>query len=155
MLILKFLHRALTNAKESSTKIEVTSESTFTESTTHHKHHNFLRPPRDNCTPPAIEQFPPTLMSQGIRKVLKQSSAICNYLRTNIILSICICTQHGGLIIHIAAAIFTFLGLAIVCDDYFVSSLDRICEELQLSPDVAGATWVHENMLLKSHHYTQ
>lgn len=36
--------------------------------------------------------------------------------------------KHGGLIIHILAAIYTFLGLAIVCDDYFVSSLDRICE---------------------------
>lgn len=36
--------------------------------------------------------------------------------------------KHGGLIIHILVAIYTFLGLAIVCDDYFVSSLDRICE---------------------------
>lgn len=39
-------------------------------------------------------------------------------------------------------AIYTFFGLAIVCDDYFVSSLDRICEELKLSPDVAGATFM-------------
>lgn len=65
--------------------------------------------------------------------------------------------------IHVLVAIFTFLGLAIVCDDYFVSSLDRICEglyfvylfyfivlltfdivcaELKLSPDVAGATFM-------------
>lgn len=36
--------------------------------------------------------------------------------------------KSGGLIIHILAAVYTFLGLAIVCDDYFVSSLDRICE---------------------------
>ena len=36
--------------------------------------------------------------------------------------------KHGGLIIHILVAVYTFLGLAIVCDDYFVSSLDRICE---------------------------
>lgn len=34
------------------------------------------------------------------------------------------------------------MGLAIVCDEYFVSSLDRICEELKLSPDVAGATFM-------------
>lgn len=34
------------------------------------------------------------------------------------------------------------MGLAIVCDDYFVSSLDRICEEMKLSPDVAGATFM-------------
>ena len=48
----------------------------------------------------------------------------------------------SGLIIHVLVAIFTFLGLAIVCDDYFVASLDRICEELKLSPDIAGASFM-------------
>ncbi|KAL0105120.1 hypothetical protein PUN28_016639 [Cardiocondyla obscurior] len=76
-----------------------------------------VRPRRTNCSAPAIEQFPRPLMGPESRK-------------------------HGGLIIHILAAIYTFLGLAIVCDDYFVSSLDRICEELRLSPDVAGATFM-------------
>ncbi|XP_018301488.1 probable sodium/potassium/calcium exchanger CG1090 [Mycetomoellerius zeteki] len=76
-----------------------------------------VRPRRTNCSAPAIEQFPRPLMGPEARK-------------------------HGGLIIHILAAIYTFLGLAIVCDDYFVSSLDRICEELRLSPDVAGATFM-------------
>ncbi|XP_046142762.1 probable sodium/potassium/calcium exchanger CG1090 isoform X2 [Osmia bicornis bicornis] len=75
------------------------------------------RPRRENCSPPAIEQFPRPLMGPNARK-------------------------HGGLIIHILVAVYTFLGLAIVCDDYFVSSLDRICEELRLSPDVAGATFM-------------
>ena len=32
--------------------------------------------------------------------------------------------------------------MAIVCDEYFVSSLDRLCEELQMSADVAGATFM-------------
>lgn len=59
--------------------------------------------PKRNCTPPAIDQFPPTLLPPWFR-------------------------ERGGLIIHILIAIFTFLGLAIVCDDYFVASLDRICE---------------------------
>lgn len=59
--------------------------------------------PKRNCTPPAIDQFPPTLLPPAFR-------------------------ERGGLIIHILIAIFTFLGLAIVCDDYFVASLDRICE---------------------------
>lgn len=40
-----------------------------------------------NCTPPAIDQFPPPLMGPRIR-------------------------ERGGLIIHILIAIFTFLGLA-------------------------------------------
>ncbi|KAH8417477.1 hypothetical protein KR222_000726 [Zaprionus bogoriensis] len=75
------------------------------------------RAKRQNCTPPAIEQFPQPLMNKWAR-------------------------QHGGLILHILVAIFTFFGLAIVCDEYFVASLDRLCEELKLSPDVAGATFM-------------
>lgn len=51
--------------------------------------------------------------------------------------------------IHVIVAIFTFLGLAIVCDEYFVASLDRICEELKLSPDVAGATFMAAGKALK------
>lgn len=65
--------------------------------------HPTIRPLRGNCTPPSIEQFPRPLMPRSWRR-------------------------HGGLIIHVCVAIFTFLGLAIVCDDYFVSSLDRLCE---------------------------
>ena len=59
--------------------------------------------PKRNCTPRAIDQFPDPLLS------------VQNWRRT-------------GLAVHTLVAIFTFLGLAIVCDDYFVSSLDRICE---------------------------
>ncbi|KAE8738162.1 hypothetical protein FOCC_FOCC016360 [Frankliniella occidentalis] len=79
--------------------------------------HPTWRPKRANCTPPAIEQFPDPLIGPSARR-------------------------HGGLIIHLFLAVYTFIGLAIVCDDYFVASLDRICEELKLSPDVAGATFM-------------
>jgi len=37
---------------------------------------------------------------------------------------------------------YMFWGLAIVCDDYFVASLEEISEALGLSPDVAGATFM-------------
>ena len=37
---------------------------------------------------------------------------------------------------------YMFWGLAIVCDDYFVTSLEDISEALNLSPDVAGATFM-------------
>ena len=40
--------------------------------------------------------------------------------------------KHGGLIIHILVAIYMFVGLAIVCDDYFVPALDRIAEGMYL-----------------------
>lgn len=41
--------------------------------------------------------------------------------------------RHGGIIIHIVVAIYTFIGLSIVCDEYFVASLDRLCEGTQIN----------------------
>ncbi|BES96817.1 Sodium potassium calcium exchanger [Nesidiocoris tenuis] len=70
-----------------------------------------------NCTPPAIEQFPRPLIGPSARK-------------------------HGALLFHVIVCIYSFIGLAIVCDYYFVTSLDRICEVLKLTPDVAGATFM-------------
>jgi len=37
---------------------------------------------------------------------------------------------------------YMFWALAIICDDYFVASLEEISEQLSLSPDVAGATFM-------------
>nr|XP_021399013.1 sodium/potassium/calcium exchanger 3 [Lonchura striata domestica] len=37
---------------------------------------------------------------------------------------------------------YMFYALAIVCDDFFVPSLEKICERLHLSEDVAGATFM-------------
>uniref|UniRef100_W5K3D5 Solute carrier family 24 member 4a n=1 Tax=Astyanax mexicanus TaxID=7994 RepID=W5K3D5_ASTMX len=49
---------------------------------------------------------------------------------------------RGAVLLHIFAATYMFLALAIVCDDYFVTSLEKICEKLQMSEDVAGATFM-------------
>ncbi|KAL3832407.1 hypothetical protein ACJMK2_024054 [Sinanodonta woodiana] len=37
-------------------------------------------------------------------------------------------TKDGGVFLHILIALYLFAALAIICDDYFVSSLERICE---------------------------
>ena len=37
---------------------------------------------------------------------------------------------------------YMFIALAIVCDEYFVPTLEMICENLNLSDDVAGATFM-------------
>lgn len=71
----------------------------------------------ENCTQPAIEQFPRPLMSSAARR-------------------------SGGLILHILISFYMFLGIAIVCDEYFVPSLEMICDSLQMSEDVAGATFM-------------
>ena len=58
---------------------------------------------RMNCTPPAIKEFPP----DGFTRAQRQS---------------------GYIAIHFVLAIYMFLLLAIVCDDFFVPSIKKICE---------------------------
>uniref|UniRef100_A0A8C6K9F0 Solute carrier family 24 member 4 n=1 Tax=Nothobranchius furzeri TaxID=105023 RepID=A0A8C6K9F0_NOTFU len=50
--------------------------------------------------------------------------------------------KSGAVLLHILATLYMFLALAITCDEYFVTSLDKICEKLDLSEDVAGATFM-------------
>ncbi|CAH1262129.1 SLC24A4 [Branchiostoma lanceolatum] len=73
--------------------------------------------PRGNCSPPAINRFPTDVFTQEQRR-------------------------HGAVILHVIATLYMFLALAIICDDYFVPSLEKISEGLHLQPDVAGATFM-------------
>ncbi|XP_076245504.1 sodium/potassium/calcium exchanger 4 [Calliopsis andreniformis] len=68
-----------------------------------------------NCIPAAIEEFP----SDGLTREQRQS---------------------GFIVVHFVVAIYMFLLLAIVCDDFFVPSLKRICDNMSVTEDVAGAT---------------
>ncbi|XP_071490620.1 sodium/potassium/calcium exchanger 3-like [Diadema antillarum] len=70
-----------------------------------------------NCTPSTIEEFPPDIFTKEQR-------------------------ANGAIILHTLMAVYMFVALAIVCDDYFVSSLEKICEKLNLAEDVAGATFM-------------
>jgi hypothetical protein len=46
----------------------------------------------------------------------------------------------GGIFAYLVGVIYLFIGIAIVCDDFFVASLECICTALGLSDDVAGAS---------------
>ncbi|GFX58535.1 hypothetical protein TNCV_417151 [Trichonephila clavipes] len=59
-----------------------------------------------NCTPPDIEQFPRPLIDYSTRR-------------------------KGGLILHIFVSLYMFLGLAIICDEYFVPSLEKMCKSVK------------------------
>eukprot|EP00079_Xenopus_tropicalis_P022906 XP_012814928.1 PREDICTED: sodium/potassium/calcium exchanger 5 isoform X2 [Xenopus tropicalis] len=50
--------------------------------------------------------------------------------------------KQGGLIIHFLIILYMFLAVAIVCESYFIPSLEVISERLGLSQDVAGATFM-------------
>nr|XP_023830337.1 sodium/potassium/calcium exchanger 4-like [Salvelinus alpinus] len=70
-----------------------------------------------NCTEPAIKEFPEDMFPTTSAK-------------------------SGAVLLTVFAALYMFLALAIICDDYFVPSLEKICEKLDLSEDVAGATFM-------------
>ncbi|KAL1514338.1 hypothetical protein ABEB36_003611 [Hypothenemus hampei] len=50
--------------------------------------------------------------------------------------------KSGAIIFHIIGVIYMFVALAIVCDEFFVPSLDVIIEKLEIQDDVAGATFM-------------
>ena len=50
--------------------------------------------------------------------------------------------RKGAVVLHIAGVIYMFVALAIVCDEFFVPSLDVIIEKLGIPDDVAGATFM-------------
>ena len=77
-------------------------------------HRNATRKP-EPCELPSISEFPGDVFTQSQRR-------------------------HGGLILHLIVALYMFVGLAIVCDYYFVSSLEVIVYKLNLQADVAGAS---------------
>jgi len=50
--------------------------------------------------------------------------------------------KNGAVILHVMGLFYTFLAIAIVCDEFFVPAIEECVEKLQLSPDVAGATFM-------------
>ena len=57
----------------------------------------------------------------------------------------CCCEGAQGFFVIAGCCIFMFymfVGLAIVCEEYFVPALNVLCEKLQMSDDVAGATFM-------------
>ncbi|XP_014783366.2 sodium/potassium/calcium exchanger 2 [Octopus bimaculoides] len=50
--------------------------------------------------------------------------------------------RHGAIVLYIAGMIYMFVALAVVCDEFFVPSLNVIIERLDISEDVAGATFM-------------
>ncbi|XP_034237890.1 sodium/potassium/calcium exchanger 3 isoform X2 [Thrips palmi] len=70
-----------------------------------------------NCTNPAIDDFPRDLFTDKQR-------------------------QDGAVVLHALVALYLFAALAVVCDKYFVPAVERICHALNMSNDVAGATFM-------------
>ncbi|XP_042341533.1 sodium/potassium/calcium exchanger 2-like [Plectropomus leopardus] len=50
--------------------------------------------------------------------------------------------RQGYVVFHMFGMLYMFIALAIVCDEFFVPALTVITERLQISDDVAGATFM-------------
>ncbi|XP_045903627.1 sodium/potassium/calcium exchanger 2-like [Micropterus dolomieu] len=50
--------------------------------------------------------------------------------------------RKGYVVFHMFGMLYMFIALAIVCDEFFVPALTVITEKLQISDDVAGATFM-------------
>lgn len=50
--------------------------------------------------------------------------------------------KDGAIVLHVILMIYMFVALAIVCDEFFVPALSVITDKLDLSDDVAGATFM-------------
>lgn len=69
------------------------------------------------CIPSGFSSFPGDFLTQGQR-------------------------LRGGVVFHLLIAMYICAMIAVVCDDYFIPSLDIISEKLKLPSDVAGATFM-------------
>ncbi|KAF5272188.1 hypothetical protein FQA39_LY01270 [Lamprigera yunnana] len=70
-----------------------------------------------NCTPAAINEFPP----DGFTKEQRKS---------------------GWIALHVFFTIYSFIILSTVCDAYFVPAIQLIVKRLKLSEDVVGASFM-------------
>jgi len=50
--------------------------------------------------------------------------------------------KNGAFLLHLLGSCYMFAALALVCDEFFVPSLEVITAKLKLSDDVAGATFL-------------
>uniref|UniRef100_A0A3Q2YZS3 Sodium/potassium/calcium exchanger 1 n=1 Tax=Hippocampus comes TaxID=109280 RepID=A0A3Q2YZS3_HIPCM len=50
--------------------------------------------------------------------------------------------RRGWVVLHISGMMYMFVSLAIVCDEFFVPALGVIIDKLEISDDVAGATFM-------------
>jgi len=51
--------------------------------------------------------------------------------------------QNGGAIaLHVLGVLYTFISIAVVCDDFFVPALEVLVQKYDIDDDVAGATFM-------------
>lgn len=50
--------------------------------------------------------------------------------------------KHGVVVLYLMGVLYMFLALALVCDEFFVPTLEFMCHRFKIPQDVAGATFM-------------
>ncbi len=50
--------------------------------------------------------------------------------------------MNGGWLLYFLGMSYTFIGIALVCDEWFVPAIEVIVERIDMTPDAAGATFM-------------
>jgi len=50
--------------------------------------------------------------------------------------------SDGAWLLYLLGMMYTFIAIALVCDEWFVPAIEEIVERLDMTPDTAGATWM-------------
>eukprot|EP01084_Bolivina_argentea_P226760 382996_1 len=50
--------------------------------------------------------------------------------------------RYGGWLLYFIGMSYTFIGIALVCDEWFVPAIEVIVERIDMTPDAAGATFM-------------
>uniref|UniRef100_A0A8C5DH95 Sodium/potassium/calcium exchanger 2-like n=1 Tax=Gouania willdenowi TaxID=441366 RepID=A0A8C5DH95_GOUWI len=88
------------------------------------QHHNLSAPPEETPTPMASSELE---MNHGDYPT--------DYFSVDE-------RRQGFVLLHMFGMLYMFIALAIVCDEFFVPALTVITEKLEISDDVAGATFM-------------
>ncbi|XP_053356657.1 sodium/potassium/calcium exchanger 5 [Clarias gariepinus] len=91
----------------------------YTAKHTPEQHHRARRALENEseCVPPQSSEFPPGFFTEQERR-------------------------DGGVVIYFIIIFYMLLAISVVCDEYFLPSLEVISDRLGLSQDVAGATFM-------------
>lgn len=87
------------------------------------------------CVPDdSLDDLPEDLFTRNCNLIeLRGLQSAHSLSRLSVFLSAEEQRQHGAVLLHFLGAIYFFTLLAVVCNDYFLPSVECICEDLQIS----------------------
>ena len=81
------------------------------------------------------EGYPPDLLDEVFFKYLRKIAVSIYIYKQE-------ARENGGWLLYFLGMSYTFVAIALVCDEWFVPAIEIIVEKMDMTPDAAGATWM-------------